>query len=203
MDEGEQPLQIDDYIKLIRLCVEFGFFEFRGREYEQIQRRDGFTTSSSPCPASMDTLEAGHYRNIVGRDVIWFRFVDDILAIAPTRTNLPDLLQRLNALHPSIQFTTEEKNEQILFLDFVIYRRPDGPIFSVYRKPTNKDDFIHYFSAHSKRTKEGVVIGFFLRAFRICIPEFLEEEMHTSATLSYTSIILAPCSPTSDARPRS
>ncbi|XP_069992431.1 uncharacterized protein [Penaeus vannamei] len=59
----------------------------------------------------------------------------------------------------------------------MIHRRPNGPLFSIYRKPTNKDDFIHYFSAHSKRTKEGVVIGFFLRALRVCSPEFLEEEM--------------------------
>lgn len=36
-DEGELPLLIDDYITLIRLCVEYGPFDFQGREYEQIQ----------------------------------------------------------------------------------------------------------------------------------------------------------------------
>ena len=50
-------------------------------------------------------------------------------------------------------------------------------MFSVYRKPTSKDDFIHFFSAHSRKTKEGVVIGFFLRALRVSSPEFLEEEV--------------------------
>ncbi|XP_069992353.1 uncharacterized protein [Penaeus vannamei] len=119
----------------------------------------------------METLEADHYRNIVGRSV------DDILAVVPTRTNLPDLLDRLSAVHPSIQFTTEEGNEQLPFLDTMIHGRPDGSVFSVYRKPTNKDETIHYFSAHSKKTKEGVVIGFFLQALRLCRPEFLEGEM--------------------------
>ena len=47
----------------------------------------------------------------------------------------------------------------------------------MFRKPTNKDDFIHYLSAHDKRTKSGVVIGFFLRALRICSPEYLGEEI--------------------------
>jgi len=179
MDQNELPLQIDDYIELIRLCVEFGPFEFRGREYEQIQGLAmGSPLSAVLAQLFMETLEADHYRNIVGRNVVWLRYVDDILAVVPTRTNLPDLLHRLNAVHPSIQFTTEEeRDEQLPFLDTMIHRRPNGPVFSVYRKPTNKDDFIHYFSAHSKRTKEGVVIGFFLRALRICSPEFLEDEM--------------------------
>ena len=47
----------------------------------------------------------------------------------------------------------------------------------MYRKPTNRDDFIHYLSRHDKRTKTGVVLGFFLRAFRICSEEFLQAEL--------------------------
>ena len=46
----------------------------------------------------------------------------------------------------------------------------------MYRKPTNRDDFIHYYSAHNDRTKSGVLIGFFLRALRICSEEYLENE---------------------------
>ena len=49
------------------------------------------------------------------------------------------------------------------FLTLII-RSGKGAKFKVYRKPTNKDDFIHFFSAHDRRTKSGVVIGFFLRA---------------------------------------
>ncbi|XP_069982210.1 uncharacterized protein [Penaeus vannamei] len=44
-------------------------------------------------------------------------------------------------------------------------------------KPTNKDAYIHYYFAHSRKTKSGVVIGFFLLALRICSPEFLETEV--------------------------
>ena len=54
--------------------------------------------------------------------------------------------------------------------------RTEGVKFSVYRKPTNRDDFIHFYSAHNDRTKSGVLIGFFLRALRICSEEYLEEE---------------------------
>ena len=47
----------------------------------------------------------------------------------------------------------------------------------MFRKPTNRDDFIHYYSAHNNRIKTGVVIGFFLRALRICSSEYLNAEI--------------------------
>ena len=70
-----------------------------------------------------------------------------------------------------------KKDGTIPFLDTVIRKIGEGVKFSVYRKPTNKDDFIHYLSAHNDRTKSGVVIGFFLRAYRICSKEFLDDEI--------------------------
>ncbi|XP_069982900.1 uncharacterized protein [Penaeus vannamei] len=123
VDEDELQLQLDDYIELIRLCVEFGPFEFRGREYEQIQGLAmGSPLSAVLAQLSMETLEADHYRNIVGRNVVWLCYVDDILTL------VPDLLHRLNAIRPSIQFTAEEeRDEQLPFLDTMIHRRPDGP----------------------------------------------------------------------------
>ena len=59
----------------------------------------------------------------------------------------------------------------------MMHRTNHGVTFSVYRKPTNKDDFIHYFSGHSLRVKTGTVIGFYLRAYRICSTEHLEGEL--------------------------
>ena len=63
----------------------------------------------------------------------------------------------------------------------VLIRRDENhrPKFSVYRKPTHKDDYIHYYSAHSERIKSGAIIGLFLRALRICSPEYLEDEFNT------------------------
>ena len=47
----------------------------------------------------------------------------------------------------------------------------------MYRKPTNKEDYIHFYSGHSDRVKRGVVLGFYLRAYRICSEEYLEQEI--------------------------
>ena len=63
-----------------------------------------------------------------------------VLAIVPQRTNVNNLLQQLNEVHPRIKFTVEEERDDCLpFLD-VVLRKADGKLrFSVYRRPTNKD----------------------------------------------------------------
>ena len=180
MTDEQLPLPRDDYVKLIDLCVRFGPFEFMGQEYEQVQGLAmGSPLSAVMAQLFMEALEADHLRHLVGSNAVWLRYVDDVLAVLPARTDVQALLQRLNAVHPTIKFTVEEeRDEQLPFLDTVIHRKYDNPLFSVYRKPTNKDDFIHFFSAHNRKTKEGVVIGFFLRALRVCSPEFLEDEVN-------------------------
>ena len=126
----------------------------------------------------MESLEKLHYLDIVGRSNTWLRYVDDVLVVINRRCKLDQVLDRLNSIEPKIQFTMEQESEDKLpFLDTVIHRTNDGPRFSVYRKPTNKDDFIHFYSGHSERTKTGAAMGFYLRAFRICSPEFLQEEL--------------------------
>ena len=179
MGDDNLPVLRDDFLALVELCVRFGPFTFNGEEWVQVEG----LTMGSPLAAvlaqlAMEVLEARHLTRLAGPNVIWYRYVDDILAIVPQRTNVNNLLQQLNEVHPRIKFTVEEERDDCLpFLD-VVLRKADGKLrFSVYRKPTNKDDFIHYFSAHSMRTKEAVVVGFYLRALRVSSPEYLEEEI--------------------------
>ena len=55
--------------------------------------------------------------------------------------------------------------------------------FSVYRKSTNSECYIHFYSGHSKEIKSNVIMNFALRAFRICEPVFIDSEIqHISAT---------------------
>ena len=138
----------------------------------------GNPLSAVLAPLYMETLEEDHFKTIVGRDVTWLRYCDDIIALLPDTVDIQTLLQELNSVEASIQFTVEEEQDsKLAFLDVLIHRLPTGLHYSVYRKPTNKDDLIHYFSAHSDRVKSGVVIGFYLRAMRICSPEYLQDEL--------------------------
>ena len=179
MADDDLPLPKDDFMRLVELCVRYGVFEFNGCMYEQVE---GLAMGNALSPVLaclfMETLEVDHYLELVGPRVTWFRYVDDVVVVIPCRTTLPDLLNQLNAVHPKIQFTVEEEREERLpFLDTIITRTDSGPVFSVYRKPTNKDNYVHYYSNHSRRTKADIATGFFLRALRICSPGSLEDEM--------------------------
>ena len=178
MTPDQLPLPKADYLKLITMCMNFGGFAFNSEEYFQ---HSGLAMGSPLSPVAaclyMECLEKDHYQGIMGRDVLWARYVDDVLVVVPRNMNLDEKLDQLNSVDSKIQFTLEKENRgTIAFLDTDIVRG-DQVRFKVYRKPTNKECYVHYYSGHSDRVKRGVVIGFFLRAYRICSKEFLEEEI--------------------------
>ena len=180
VDEESLPVPKEDFIKLISLCVSFNKFKFDSKEYEQISGLAmGSPLSAVLACLYMEVMEEDHYRRILGDGGTWMRYVDDVLTFVPQETDLPRLLQELNDVNAAIQFTIEEEtNGQLPFLDTLIMKSGEGLKFTVYRKPTNKNDMIHYFSAHDNRVKSGTVLGFFLRAFRICSNDLLQGEIN-------------------------
>ena len=82
-------------------------------------------------------------------------------------------------MEPSIKFTHElEQNHTLPFLDTLIINNNNILEFKVYHKNTNKNDYIHFYSHHNNKIKSGIIIGFFLRALRICNKKYLEEEFN-------------------------
>lgn len=179
MDEDDLPVKKADFVKLVSLCINFSPFEFNGEEYNQ---HSGLAMGSPLSPVAaclaMEMLEQEEYIKIMGRGATWIRYVDDIMIVVPNGVDLRRKLDRLNRVNERIKFTLElEENGTLPFLDTSIMRSGGVPKFKVYRKDTNCDDFIHYYSAHSERIKSGVVIGFYLRAMRVSSEEYLQEEI--------------------------
>ena len=154
-NEDELPLPKNDYMKMVELCMKFGSFSYNGEEYVQ---RSGLAMGSPLSPIAaclfMETLEEEHFLRIIGDSSIWLRYVDDVLVIVPKDTDLNEKLGKMNEIHPKIQFTIEnEEDGQLAFLDTCIIRTRTCFKFKVYRKPTNKEDYVHFYSVHSERTK--------------------------------------------------
>ena len=184
MDDSQLPLPKTDYLNPVCMCMKFGGFTFNAGEYVQ---HSGLAMGSPLSPVAaclyMEWLECDKYQQLMGEDVIWLRYVDDILVVAPQTMNLDNKLNELNSVDSNIQFTIEKENGgTIPFLDTEIVRKEHNVKFKVYRKPTNREDYVHYFSGHSDRIKRGIVLGFFLRAFRICSEEYLAEELQHIVT---------------------
>ena len=106
------PVPTDIFMRLLEACVKFGCFEFDGQEYEQIEGLPmGSPLSGVLANLFMETLEADHYLDIVGKHALWIRYADDVTLLIAVRVVTDDLVTRLNAVHPRIQFTCEEERE--------------------------------------------------------------------------------------------
>ena len=112
-------------------------------------------------------------------DMFWFRYVDDIFTVWDDKWgSFDEFLIKLNSLAHSIKFKVEwEVEGKLPFLDILVIRKPDHLSFSVFRKPTHTGSYLHFFSHHSDKIKYSVASGLFLRALRICSPQYLDTEL--------------------------
>lgn len=171
-------IPVEKIISLIKLCIVDSQFSFNGRFFKQIFGMSMGNPLSPVCSnLFMEFFEKYLLSTILPSDVHWFRYVDDILCMWPRADNVDNFLQQLNQLAPSINFTMEREQNNILpFLDVSIHRYDRNLKFSVYRKPTNINSFVHFYSAHPLKVKISVFSSMYLRALRICTDEFLESE---------------------------
>ena len=175
-------IQIESHVflKLIELCIRNNVFMTHNRIfYKQIFGMSmGNPLSATLANLFMECFETKLLPSIKKFHLPWIRYVDDILCFWPHDKCPLDFLTKLNNLCPSIKFTMEkENNKTINFLDVKIFKTDNKFEFSVYRKATNADAFIHFFSDHRDNIKKEVIKSMFLRAYRICCPKYIDEEI--------------------------
>ena len=126
--------------------------------------------------------------------IFWYRYVDDILCLLPSDFDINAFLYFINNIYDSLKFTVEvEIDGKIPFLDVLIHNCNSHLKFSVYRKPTNSNMYLHYFSHTSIDLKIGLAQCLFLRAYRICSECFLDQEIclikNTLKNLAYPDFV--------------
>ncbi len=153
-------------IDLLSFCLNTTYFVFDGIYYQQVFG----TAMGSPVSAVianlvMEDVEQRALASAPVRLSFSKRFVDDIIS-AVSRNDIDILLQHLNSIEPSIQFTVErETNGDLAFLDLNVYRTIEGKLeTAVYRKPTHTDKYLSYNSHHPVSHKKSVAKTLLQRA---------------------------------------
>ena len=166
---------------LLYLCTKQVHFSYEGKLYMQV---NGVAMGSPLGPVIanifMSELETITIPLLDQTVQNWKRYVDDTFAFV-IYDKIEYVLDKLNSFDENIQFTFEiEKEKKIPFLDVLIIRNSDDSLSTtVYRKPTNTDLYINWYS-HSplqwKKTTANILIQ---RAINICSSkELLDKELN-------------------------
>jgi len=92
--------------------------------------------------------------DIEPKPFIFFRYVDDLFCVFNCKSDLDIFFNKINLVHPNIQFTKEiEHHDQISYLYILITRVNHQIETTVYRKKTNTGLYINWSSLCPKKYK--------------------------------------------------
>ena len=173
------PIAANKFVDLVELCLSDNVFQVNNEFYRQ---KFGLSMGNSLSPILaclfMEYFETELLPRIAPPNFIWFRYIDDVFSVWPDNLDFDHFFSNLNNLHASIKFKYEwEEDNKLPFLDVLINKDYHDVKLSVYRKRTHSNAYIHYFSCHDITVKKSVISTLFLRAYRICHPSYLDEEI--------------------------
>ena len=108
---------------------------------------------------------------------LYLRYIDDLFLIwTGTKDPFKEFISNLNNQQPSIKFTYKISNTSIDFLDTTVYIKNRRIHTSIFKKPTDTQNYLHYKSEHPRTLKNSIPFGQILRIKRICSEarEFLQ-----------------------------
>ena len=103
---------------------------------------------------------------------VWKRYIDDVFSLWDcNRNEVERFIEEANSFHPTIKFTAEISENQITFLDTVVFK---GERFikesildiKTHYKPTETFQYTHFTSCHPPGVKRGFIKGEAIRLLR-------------------------------------
>ena len=102
----------------------------------------------------MDQVESKFLQTQKFQPLVWFRYIDDIFFIwTHGEKSLKKFMMEFNNFNPNIKFTYEFSEESINFLDLNVKFSSGKIQTSLYVKPTDCHQYLHYESSHPKHKK--------------------------------------------------
>ena len=94
---------------------------------------------------------------IDAKTVLYLRFIDDIFMIwTNSEKDLVEFLNELNTKHTSIKFEFKYSRQQIEFLDTLVYIDNNKLQTTLYKKPTDRQNYLHSKSEHPYSLKKSI-----------------------------------------------
>ena len=151
----------EDLVKMSEFVLRNNYFEFNGSIKQQLSGTAIGTKLAPPYACIfMDKLETNFLKTQTLRPLEWFRYVDDVFFLwSHGEENLKRFLENLNNYDTNIKFTHEFSKKEIPFLNLKVGIRNGNITTDLYVKDTDRNQHLHYTSAHPYRTKSSVVFS--------------------------------------------
>ncbi len=159
-------------VKFLSLILNLNNFTFNDENYLQIKG----CAMGSKCSSSYADIFMGKFENdkiyplINGKTSCYYRFRDDIFMIwTAGEESLKEFFNAINKVHSSIKFECKYSKKDVSFLDTTVTIERNGTLSTkLYRKPTDRNAYLHFNSYHPVKQKVNIPFGQFLRAKKIC-----------------------------------
>ena len=162
--------RIQFLIKLTQWVLTNNYIKFGDKMFLQLQG----TAMGTPCAVIfacvyMHTLEQealdifASQRYIYNCLFLFFRFIDDIIAVVSDYSTGFALMELLNSRRSNIKLSFKIRNMESQFLDLTLYKeRHESTTIAVkaYSKPMNKFLFLPPTSCHPQHIFQGWIIGY-------------------------------------------
>ena len=177
-------------LRLLDILLHNNVFEFDSKLYKQIT---GAAMGSPPIPSYANIFMAGkidkNILNIVDQMSksenmtlkMFKRFLDDLFFIFSGQTKtLHKMLDKINQIHPAIKLTMSHtkinekdpckcpKLDQIPFLDVSLSLNKGKICTDLYKKPTDKNQYLLPSSCHPPDCMKNIPFSLALRIVKIC-----------------------------------
>lgn len=166
----DNPVDSETLGVLLELVLKLNNFEFNNAHYVQINGTS-MGTKIGPNYANifMGTLESEFLSSAQLHPLFYRRFIDDIFLIwCHGEEELKKFITAFNNAHENISFSHTYSASTINFLDVTVKISDNKLVTSVYRKPTDRHQYLHFKSSHVKHCKLGIPYSQSLRFRRIC-----------------------------------
>ena len=167
---SRKEIPTENLIKMAEFVLKNNFFEFDSKVFQQIAETAIGTKFVPPYACIfMDQLETKFLETPTFKPLVWFRYIDDIFFIwTHGEEKLKTFMAELNSFNDNIKFTYEYNKDSIPFLDLKVISSNGKLITSLYSKPTDCHQYLHYESCHLDHTKGSIVYSQALRLKRLC-----------------------------------
>ena len=160
-------------VEMLAQVLSYNNFQFDGKNYLQVGGTAmGTRVAPSYANIFMNDFEDKHVYTHHLQPLAWYRYIDDVFCLwQHGEEELEKFNTHLNSVHETIKFTVEKSRTSVSFLDTEVHLDNSTIYTTLYVKPTDRNNYLPFDSAHPYHCKKGLPYGQFLRIRRICSKE--------------------------------